>query len=91
MLENLHSLNQGHLFPYRTHKDDPGNEVRAKFKIHLISNNICYNFKFHAVKQATVLSLFLFVDATRALTVYADARVGWLRTLLNFSAWKFSP
>ena len=40
--------------------------------------------------QVTVFSTVLFVDATRALTVYADARVRRLRTLLNFPAWNFS-
>ena len=40
--------------------------------------------------QVTVFPTVLFVDATRALTVYADARVRRLRTLLNFPVWNFS-
>ena len=65
----------------------------ATYNISLISNNICYNFKFHAVKQSSGNCFFyglLFVDATRTLMVYADARVRWLHTLLNFPAWNFS-
>ena len=40
--------------------------------------------------QVTVFSTVVFVDATRALTVCADVRVRWLRTLLNFPAWNLS-